>query len=211
MRKVGRKALFCGVLAGAILVSGIGYASSNIKLMVNGKEIKTSAPIQNVNGSTVVPVRSLAEALGAEVKWDKQNQIIHVKSKGNLQQDASKSRDAYVIEDQKVLLSLPSEWKEKIKVEKRNNEVIFSYVPKNKAIKSDYLFNIDIIEKAVWDKDEYAETGLFSPLGTMDGKVYALHPPSEAPYFDKPDSIEYKECIQMLNALKQSAQLLFIR
>ncbi|QDX95408.1 hypothetical protein EEL32_07015 [Brevibacillus laterosporus] len=57
-----RNVAFKGEEYKAILVSGIGYASSNIKLMVNGKEIKTSAPIQNVNGSTVVPVRSLAEA-----------------------------------------------------------------------------------------------------------------------------------------------------
>lgn len=37
---------------------------------VNGKSIKLSAKAQSINGSTMVPLRFVSEALGAKVEWD---------------------------------------------------------------------------------------------------------------------------------------------
>ncbi|MBG9796817.1 copper amine oxidase N-terminal domain-containing protein [Brevibacillus laterosporus] len=211
MKKMGKKSLFCGVLATALLVSGMAYAAPAIKLMVDGKEVKSDAQAQIINGRVFVPARALAESLGGEVQWDQKDKIVKVKSNASQQNGAITSKDAYVIEDQKALISLPSEWKDKIKVEKKTNEVTFQYVPKNKAVKPEFFFSVLIINKTVWDKDEYADTGLFTVLGMQDGKVYALQTPSEAPYLEKPESPEFKESVDMLNHLRQSIQFMFIK
>ncbi|MDD4588745.1 MAG: copper amine oxidase N-terminal domain-containing protein [Heliobacteriaceae bacterium] len=48
----------------------VAFADKPIDLLVNGQFIKTDVPPQSVDGRVLVPVRSLAEALGAEVKWN---------------------------------------------------------------------------------------------------------------------------------------------
>jgi len=58
-----------GVLAVAIATEAL--AASPIKLVINGREIKPDVPPQLINGRTMVPVRWVAETLGAEVEWDK--------------------------------------------------------------------------------------------------------------------------------------------
>ncbi|XOS94068.1 copper amine oxidase N-terminal domain-containing protein [Brevibacillus laterosporus] len=126
MKKMGKKSLFCGVLATALLVSGMAYAAPAIKLMVDGKEVKSDAQAQIINGRVFVPARALAESLGGEVQWDQKDKIVKVKSNASQQNGAITSKDAYVIEDQKALISLPSEWKDKIKVEKRRMKLLFN-------------------------------------------------------------------------------------
>lgn len=54
----------------------IAFANSTIKLIVNGSEIKPDVPPQIINGRTMVPIKWVAEAVGAEVKWDKQDRIV---------------------------------------------------------------------------------------------------------------------------------------
>lgn len=41
-----------------------------IHVVVNGKSIQSDVPAINFNGRTMLPVRAVAEALGAEVGWD---------------------------------------------------------------------------------------------------------------------------------------------
>lgn len=57
-------------------------ASSHIRLAVNGREINTDVPLQVIQGRTMVPVRFVAEALGADVKWDAVSRTVVV-NKGN--------------------------------------------------------------------------------------------------------------------------------
>lgn len=69
------------LLAGLfLLVEGV-FAMQNIKLVVNEKEIKTDVPPQLVQGRVLVPVRSVAEALAAEVKWDELSQTVTITQK----------------------------------------------------------------------------------------------------------------------------------
>lgn len=56
----------------------VGFAANSIKLIVNGQEIKPDVPPQIINGRTMVPVRWIAEALGADVKWDEENKTVWV-------------------------------------------------------------------------------------------------------------------------------------
>lgn len=48
--------------------------------LVNGEEVKLDAAATIINGSTLVPVRFIAESLGAEVKWDNNTRSVLVNS-----------------------------------------------------------------------------------------------------------------------------------
>jgi len=48
----------------------MAFAADPIKLIVNGKEIKPDVPPQLINGRTMVPIKWVAESLGADVQWD---------------------------------------------------------------------------------------------------------------------------------------------
>lgn len=86
-----------GFILGAILFMGLGfiYANSNaeailahfnnIKITVNGQQIKTDveAPPFIYNDRTYVPLRFVAEALGADVGWDSKTKTAIINSKNN--------------------------------------------------------------------------------------------------------------------------------
>ena len=57
--------------------------NSTIKLVVNGNNIEfpDQKPIE-LNDRTYVPIRYLAEALGAEVEWDEEHQVVSIDNKG---------------------------------------------------------------------------------------------------------------------------------
>ncbi|MBC7339293.1 MAG: copper amine oxidase N-terminal domain-containing protein [Firmicutes bacterium] len=57
------------------------FAASPIKLIVNGREIQLDVPPQLVNGRVMVPMRWVAEALGAGVEWDEMAQAVRVTTK----------------------------------------------------------------------------------------------------------------------------------
>ena len=68
------------VLIGVFLISTIfispGKASDQIKVYVDGKQVKFSVPPELVGGRTLVPLREIFEAMGAEVKWDYKEQLV---------------------------------------------------------------------------------------------------------------------------------------
>lgn len=79
MKKFGQ-GMIVGFLLATLLISGIAWASNPIKLIVNGQEIKTDIAPQLINGRVLVPVRFVAEALGAKVEWDQKNQAVLITS-----------------------------------------------------------------------------------------------------------------------------------
>ncbi|MCM3715342.1 stalk domain-containing protein [Alkalihalobacillus oceani] len=62
------------LLAGIVAVT----ASDSIKLEVNGHMIQTDVPPQIINNRMMVPVRSISEALGAKVNWNKEGNKVEV-------------------------------------------------------------------------------------------------------------------------------------
>ncbi|NRF94823.1 hypothetical protein HQN89_28430 [Paenibacillus frigoriresistens] len=63
-----------------VLTFGVGigaYAASDIRLFIHGKQV--AADIQIINGSSYVPLRTVSEALGADVKWDEAKRTINIK------------------------------------------------------------------------------------------------------------------------------------
>lgn len=90
-------AFFCGLLAGVLLVAGVGFSQGNtvpaavsrVRFMLGGKEVpagnrpgyyfngQTYVPAAlNYRGTTYVPVRLVAELLGLKVSWDQATQSI---------------------------------------------------------------------------------------------------------------------------------------
>lgn len=87
---VKKKLLIALGLTGIIIASvavGAAYASSDIRLLINGKQINSD--IQIIDGSSYVPLRVVSESLGANVKWDGDSRTISITS-GNAV-DAPKS------------------------------------------------------------------------------------------------------------------------
>lgn len=56
---------------------------------VNGKTVNIAAPARIVNGSTLVPLRFISEALGAEVLWDGPTMTINI----NLDDDSTVNQE----------------------------------------------------------------------------------------------------------------------
>lgn len=67
----------------SILTAGVAFAAGKdvIKIVVNGQEIKPAIHPQIVNGTVLLPVRAIAESLGAEVKWDEQTSSVIITTK----------------------------------------------------------------------------------------------------------------------------------
>jgi len=81
MKRLKKKLLFALSVLTIISATAIGvYASSNIRLIVNGKDITSlSNPILE-NDRTLVPIRFIAEELGAIVEWDGVNRVVKISS-----------------------------------------------------------------------------------------------------------------------------------
>jgi hypothetical protein len=102
--------LIAGIVVGALLTGGTALAAStqrldavfnSIKLFVDGKEVvpkdatgKTVEPFV-VSGTTYLPVRAVAEALGKQVSWDGATYTVYIGDKGGtLEQPALRLVDA---------------------------------------------------------------------------------------------------------------------
>lgn len=75
---------------------------------VNGQHYKLDVPSQIVNGRTLIPVRFVAEAFGAEVIWDEETKTVHIKGVGKKSQEteaAGKFFDRFT--DKKLILDEP--------------------------------------------------------------------------------------------------------
>lgn len=75
-----KRKLFTAVLAGALIVSlsTIAFAGGSIKIFYNGQEIKTDTSPININSRIFAPVRTIAEAMGAKVSWDKDSNQVNI-------------------------------------------------------------------------------------------------------------------------------------
>jgi hypothetical protein len=97
------KKTLIGVLVGIFLISGVAYAELPnmptikefaIKLFVNGKQINNDVPPTIINGRTMVPIRTVAESLNADVIWNEENQTVNIFIKSS-NEDTNKARALY--------------------------------------------------------------------------------------------------------------------
>lgn len=64
-------ALFLGTTTMAV-------AESPMEILINGKPLSIDGSLQNVNGRIWAPVRTLAEALGAQVTWNSEKHAVEI-------------------------------------------------------------------------------------------------------------------------------------
>jgi hypothetical protein len=73
------KRFISGIVVGVFLTATtLVFASSPVKLLVNGQEVYSDVPPQIIDGRTMIPARPLAEALGAAVTWNEAAQTVNV-------------------------------------------------------------------------------------------------------------------------------------
>lgn len=80
-------AIVAGLVVGAVPVAfakvggvSIPVTYNNIKIVVDGKEVKSDKEPFTYEGTTYLPVRAVAEAVGKEVKWDSTTQTVTLTS-----------------------------------------------------------------------------------------------------------------------------------
>ncbi len=60
----------------ALISSIVAFASNEIKVAIDGEYVKFDVPPQSINNRTMVPLRAIFEALGAEVEWNNNTQTV---------------------------------------------------------------------------------------------------------------------------------------
>lgn len=60
----------------------IPVSFNNIKVVIDGEELKTDKEPFTYEGTTYLPVRAVAEAVGKDVKWDSATQTVTLGEKG---------------------------------------------------------------------------------------------------------------------------------
>lgn len=85
MRK--KTVVWFGALLALVAFGGAALSADPIKLVVNGRTLAPEVPPQIMEGNTMVPVRWVAEALGAKVDWDGPGRTVTVDlpERGDLQ------------------------------------------------------------------------------------------------------------------------------
>jgi len=76
--------IVAGIVVLLVALATVAFADTPIKLVVNGQETKPDMPPQIINGRTMVPVRWVADALGADVQWDDKNKTVIINKEEKL-------------------------------------------------------------------------------------------------------------------------------
>ena len=64
------------LLVVSIMTSSVAFANNEIKVAVDGEYVDFDVKPQIINGRTMVPLRAIFEALGAEVDWESYTQTV---------------------------------------------------------------------------------------------------------------------------------------
>mgnify|MGYP001049093882 CR=1 FL=1 len=132
------------LIAVVVLICGLAaatWADQPIKLVVNGKEIKPDVPAQIIGNRTMVPVRWIAEALGAEVEWDAENRTVIIRTKGS----TSESPES----DQTAIFKVVENFGQRLK----NVSLLAPEDAVTKSIKENYSGYVSPELLALWQND----------------------------------------------------------
>ena len=108
MKKNLKKAL-CVLMSTGMLFSGVTVAygeESNISLQINGSEISAEVPPTIIDGRTMVPVRAIFEAVGANIDFDAETKTITAK-KGDATVNMTVGTKVATVNSKEVQLDAP--------------------------------------------------------------------------------------------------------
>ncbi|TBL80590.1 copper amine oxidase N-terminal domain-containing protein [Paenibacillus thalictri] len=60
------------------MFGGVAYSAGGAKLVINGALFAPEVPPQMIDGNTMVPIRTVSEGLGADVRWDEVTRTVNV-------------------------------------------------------------------------------------------------------------------------------------
>ncbi|GAA0370932.1 copper amine oxidase N-terminal domain-containing protein [Bacillus horti] len=96
------------------------YNSSNERIIINGNPIASEIPPQVINGRTMVPIRAISEATGANVQWDQQNRRVIVDTSGStisFPEELAVNFETAILEKVDQIKTIPSDWEKKGSIE----------------------------------------------------------------------------------------------
>ncbi|WP_052339542.1 copper amine oxidase N-terminal domain-containing protein [Gorillibacterium massiliense] len=73
-----KKWIVCSVLAVSLCLGATALANGGLTIVVNGTLLDTGGKARIEKGTTLVPAKQLAEALGADVAWNGQSQTVTI-------------------------------------------------------------------------------------------------------------------------------------
>ena len=71
-----KSVLFLGTLLVSALMTAAVWAADEVKVEIDGKALETDTPAQIIDGRTMVPMRAIFEAMGADIEWDAETKTI---------------------------------------------------------------------------------------------------------------------------------------
>lgn len=109
MKKV--TALFLAILTSmSIIIASTAIpsmAKENIRVLLNGNILSFDVPPQIINDRTMVPMRTIFEALGAQVDWNQDTKTV-VSTKGDTIIKLTIDKDTMYVNDTEVVLDSPA-------------------------------------------------------------------------------------------------------
>ena len=97
-----RKEIWITVLITFVITLSVAvsvFASSPIKIIVDGKEISSDVPPQIIDDRVMVPIRWVSEAIGAEVQWDQENRQVLINTYNDEDETADEQDILALVED----------------------------------------------------------------------------------------------------------------
>ena len=95
------------LVAGAILATSFSAARADLSINLNGQPLATSAAPLQINGTTLLPLRDVFEALGAQVNWNPATQTISALA-GRTQIQLGINNPTALVDGREIPLSQPA-------------------------------------------------------------------------------------------------------
>lgn len=180
-----------GFILGVILFMGLGFIyansntgeilahSDNIKITVNGQQVEMDDKVKPFiyEGRTMVPVRFVSKALGADVNWDNKTKTVIINSKNN-----------NTLQEEEVIIN-----KDNIKLEKNENftepENFIQMLPEDKPKQTVDGITIYYFNEA----GEYDNNGM--PYVNLSSVINRYKDLSTEPNTNKNIDLYYKDII----------------
>lgn len=104
------KNVFCVLLSATMLLGGVSAVyggEKSISLQINGSEISAEVPPTVIDGRTMVPVRAIFEAVGANIDFDAETKTITAK-KGDTTVNMTVGAKVATVNNKEVQLDAPA-------------------------------------------------------------------------------------------------------
>ena len=104
------KNVFCVLLSATLLLGGVSAVyggEKSISLQINGSEISAEVPPTVIDGRTMVPVRAIFEAVGANIDFDAETKTITARN-GDTTVNMTVGANAVTVNNKEVQLDAPA-------------------------------------------------------------------------------------------------------